>query len=58
MHASKAGFTELVVEQVKMAVDEACTNVIEHAYEGQNEQPVEIAIIVTEDDFTVRIRDK
>ncbi len=57
-HASEAGFSDMVVEQLKMAVDEACTNVIEHAYEGESEQPVEIAIILSRDKLTIRIRDK
>lgn len=58
MHAEEAGFSDLVVEQLKMAVDEACTNVIEHAYEGQSEQPIEIAITINTDKLTIRIRDK
>ncbi len=57
-HATEAGFDDMVVEQLKMAVDEACTNVIEHAYEGENEQPIEIAIILSKDKMTIRIRDK
>ena len=58
MHATEAGFDDMVVEQLKMAVDEACTNVIEHAYEGESEQPIEIAIILSRDKMTIRIRDK
>lgn len=46
------------VEKLKMAVDEACTNVIEHAYAGQSEQPVDISIILNSDKLTIRIRDK
>ena len=33
-HALDAGFPREVIEQVKLAVDEACANVIEHAYHG------------------------
>ncbi len=58
MHAEQAGFDEMTVEQLKMAVDEACTNVIEHAYAGESEQPVEIAMILSRDKLTIRIRDK
>ncbi len=57
-HATEAEFSEMSVEKLKMAVDEACTNVIEHAYEGQSEQPIDISIIVNKDKLTVRIRDK
>lgn len=58
MHAGSAGFDKMEVEQLKMAVDEACTNVIEHAYAGQSEQPIDIAIILNRDKLTIRIRDK
>jgi serine/threonine-protein kinase RsbW len=57
-HAEKAEFSESEVEQLKMAVDEACANVIEHAYHGETEQPIDIAVIIQPDRLTVRIRDK
>lgn len=56
-HAAEAGLDEMKVAQLKMAVDEACTNVIEHAYEGENEQPIEIAVIAGRKKLTIRIRD-
>lgn len=57
-HATDAGFSDMVVEQLKMAVDEACTNVIEHAYAGEHEQPIEIDITRGKDKLTILIRDK
>lgn len=57
-HAQEANFPEDTVEQFKIAVDEACTNVIEHAYGGQADHEVDIAIIIDNDRFTVRIRDE
>lgn len=56
-HAVAADFSDSVVEELKIAVDEACTNVIEHAYQGEGEHAVDIAIIITQDKLTVRIRD-
>ncbi len=58
LHAEEAGFPDQIVEQLKMAVDEACTNVIEHAYEGQSEQPIDISVSIQADKLTIRIRDK
>lgn len=57
-HAQQAQLPEDAVEQFRIAVDEACTNVIEHAYHGQDGHEVDIAIIVDPDRFTVRIRDE
>jgi serine/threonine-protein kinase RsbW len=57
-YAQHAHLTEDVVEQFKIAVDEACTNVIEHAYKGRENHEVDITIIIDPDRFTVRIRDE
>lgn len=57
-HAEKAKLPDDTVQQLKMAVDEACANVIEHAYKGNTDQPIDIAVIVRPDRFTVRIRDE
>ena len=34
---ARAGSSELVAAQLEMAVDEACANIIEHSYGGENE---------------------
>ena len=57
-HAIEADLSETAVEQLKMAVDEACTNVIEHAYNGEGEHQIDIAVIVKPDRLVVRIRDE
>lgn len=57
-HAVEADFTTEAVQQLKIAVDEACTNVIEHAYGGDANQAIDIAVIIQNDRFTIRIRDE
>lgn len=57
-HAMRAQFSDEAVTQLKMAVDEACTNVIEHAYQGEGQHHIDISILVSKDRFTVRIRDE
>lgn len=57
-HAHEADLPELVVEQLKIAVDEACTNVIEHAYKGEEGHEIDLAVIIDPKRFTVRIRDR
>lgn len=57
-HALEAGLAESAVEQFKIAVDEACTNVIEHAYRGEENHQIKIDILIDPDRFTVSIRDE
>ena len=45
------------VEQFKIAVDEACTNVIKHAYHGEPDKPIDVTVLLDPDRCTVRIRD-
>ena len=40
--AEMAGFEPAVADQVALAVDEATTNVIEHAYKGREDRRVEV----------------
>lgn len=55
--ARKAGFTEHAVRQIQVAVDEACANVVQHAYEGQPPGDMAVTCLVQDDSFTVRVRD-
>lgn len=57
MHVRNARLADEAIEQFKIAVDEACTNVIKHAYRGDDSQQIDLAVIVEHDRVTVRIRD-
>lgn len=57
-HARACGFSSDVVDQLSLAVDEACTNIIRHAYGGSKAGPVDITIDVDPERFTVTIRDE
>lgn len=56
-HVRTASLADEAIEQFKIAVDEACTNVIKHAYRGDDSQQIDVAVIVEDDRVTVRIRD-
>lgn len=56
--AVAAGFSDKEVEQLKIAVDEACTNVIKHAYNGEGEHVIDLAVLITKEKLTIRIRDR
>ena len=57
-HAQELGFSANDIEELKLAVDEACTNVINHAYSGNEYGTVELSISKDTEKFTVIIRDK
>ncbi|MZG52650.1 MAG: ATP-binding protein [Nitrospinae bacterium] len=40
-----------------LCVDEACSNIIKHSYEGPCEEPIEATFYIDERDFKVQIRD-
>ncbi|MFC1995669.1 ATP-binding protein, partial [Chloroflexota bacterium] len=49
--------TEQYTSQAQLAVDEACTNIINHSYDNQSEKPIEIHCSVTGNDLVIGIRD-
>lgn len=55
--AQSVGMNEDQVFAIQMAVDEACTNSIEHAYNGQDNGEVTICCYAEDDDFVVKITD-
>lgn len=57
-HAAAARFPAATIENVTMAVDEACANVIEHAYGNESDHTIDIAVLTFDDRMVVRIRDE
>jgi len=55
--ARQAGLNEKDVFHVQAAVDEACANIVEHAYNGQEGGDITLKCRWTEDTFTVIIHD-
>ncbi len=43
--------------QVQLAVDEACTNIIQHAYSGESEKLIRILCSMSGNDLVIKIRD-
>ncbi len=56
--AQEAGFESFAIYAVEMAVDEACSNIIEHAYGGEGKGNIRCTCEVTEDLMTVTIMDR
>ncbi|MCS7010529.1 MAG: ATP-binding protein [Anaerolineales bacterium] len=55
--AYEAGLNEKAVAAVEMAVDEACSNIIEHAYRGIAGGQIECTCDINERSLTVVLRD-
>jgi anti-sigma regulatory factor (Ser/Thr protein kinase) len=52
------GMDDREVEDVKLAVDEACSNVIKHAYRGDTDKRIVVNFTMTERAFEVIIDDE
>lgn len=55
--ARQFGFGDDEVANIVLAVDEACTNIIKHAYGGATTGEIRITIVRDGNTFEVRIRD-
>jgi serine/threonine-protein kinase RsbW len=49
---------EEVVSDIRLAVTEACTNVVVHAYPDDREGPLEVLATLRDDELTVIVRDE
>jgi serine/threonine-protein kinase RsbW len=55
--AVQAGLGESAVFHVELACDEACTNIIEHAYGGENGGAIEVSWQVNGKQFVMTVHD-
>jgi anti-sigma regulatory factor (Ser/Thr protein kinase) len=53
----RLGFSRRETDRMVLAVDEACTNVIRHAYGGRVDERLIVTFEVKKETFEVRIRD-
>jgi len=51
------GFTEIEEQGIVLAVDEACSNLIRHAFHNDASKTFSISVTVTDSDVRVEIRD-
>lgn len=56
--AQKVGFGEDDANKIELAVDEACTNVIEHAYNNDDSNDIDIAIKLDYQKLTIVVTDR
>ena len=56
-NAINAGIEQTTVDKIMLAVDEACTNIIKHAYKSSPEGEIILNIEFDEETFTITIID-
>jgi len=52
-----AGFDDMGIYAIQTAVDEACSNIIDHAYGGETADVIELACKITNDSLIITLRD-
>lgn len=56
--ARKVGFEGNEIDKIELAVDEACTNVIQHAYKRQEGKDIDVAVKLDYQKLTIVVTDK
>ncbi len=56
--AIKAGFIQEDADQISLAVDEACTNIIKHAHEYNSRRMIDLAVVYDKKQIEIIITDK
>ncbi len=55
--AREAGLDSFSIYTVETAVDEACTNIIEHSYQGENKGKIDLSCKIERSGLTIILRD-
>lgn len=55
--AKSCGFDDDEVNKITLAVDEACTNIIKHAYKGRSDGIIKILLTMNKKNFKINIID-
>jgi anti-sigma regulatory factor (Ser/Thr protein kinase) len=53
-----AGFSKIDCSKITLAVDEACTNIIKHAYKNRSGQPIVVTCRLVNDRLEIVIQDR
>jgi len=56
--AQQAGFGEDIIYRIQLAVDEACSNIIEHGYGGETHHRIECICSYNDGELTIKLMDQ
>ena len=56
--AERADFGNKAIYQMQLAVDEACTNIIEHGYGGDDRGDIDCSVSIGQQEITIVLRDR
>jgi serine/threonine-protein kinase RsbW len=56
--AKKAGFNNSQLYEIELAVDEACSNIIDHAYGGESKGDIKCTVKFHNENLTIELRDR
>lgn len=57
MHAEDHGFSSRQISDIRLAVDEAITNIIKHAYKGDENRTIGITVAFKKDRICIELQD-
>ena len=57
-HAQNVGLSEKIIDEIRLAVDEAFTNIIKHAYKNTPQKPVLIEVGIDNTRLWISIKDQ
>ena len=52
-----AGFSRKETRKIILAVDEACSNIIKYAYEGDHSKQIAVTIVLSSDNLVITLKD-
>lgn len=55
--ANNIGFKDDAIYAIQMAVDEACTNIIEHAYASEGQGDIQCTCLIRDNELTIILHD-
>lgn len=57
VHAKDHGFSEKIIQDIRLAVDEAVTNIIKHAYSNDSSEIIDVELLFSDNKLCIQLFD-